>query len=114
MFQENGTLLFWDIKLFSPNIKKNLGGNFPSSKNSFPEKSKKISYIFTKKVFLAFWEIKPFGPKIKKSSYIFSKKYFSVTLGNRTFLKKLLKFQEETFQAHKIKKTHSEKISYIS
>ena len=55
-----------------------------------------------------------FGPKVRKSSYIFSKKCFSVILGNGTFFKKLLKFQEETFQAHKIKKTHSEKICYIS
>ena len=57
------------------------------------------------------------SPKIKKA-FIFSQKkiflHFRKKLFQKMFLKKILIFQEKTFRAQKIKKTHSEKISYFS
>ena len=64
-----------------------------------------LSYIFSKKLFLMFQEI--------RLSYIFSRKAFSYISENETFLKKLFIFQQETFQACQIKKPHYWKISYI-
>ena len=47
-----------------------------------------------------------FNPNIKK----FSEKSFSYISGNETFFKKILIFQEGTFQAQKIKKPKFSKI----
>ena len=74
--------------------------------------SGKISYIS---------ETEFSSPKLKKLlifhkielSYIFSKKSFLLYFRKSDFLKKLLIVEEETFRAHIIKKTHSEKLSYI-
>ena len=51
--------------------------------------------------------------KIKKNSYIFQKKNSYIS-ENGTPYKNILIFQEGTFWTRKIKKTCSEKISYIS
>ena len=65
--------------------------------------SEKISYIFSKKSFCNISGNKNLG----KIIYI---------LANGTFLyfRKLLIFQEVTFRARKVKRTHSEKTSYVS
>ena len=53
------------------------------------------------------------SPKIKKV-LIFSQKKLFLCFGKQNLLKKLLVFQEVTFQVRKIKKTCSEKNCYIS
>ena len=53
------------------------------------------------------------GPsRLNKFLYFLKKKLF-LYFGKRNLLKKLLIFQEGTLRARKIKKTHSEKISFI-
>ena len=63
---------------------------------------KNPDFFSPKKHFLISWEME------------LSQKKLLLYFGKWNFLKKLLIFQEGTFQAHKIKKTHSEKMSYIS
>ena len=65
-------------------------------------RSEKISYIFSKEVFLVFQDMELSGPKLKKF-VIFLQKTFCYVLGNVNFLKKLLTFQEIEFLALRLK-----------
>ena len=62
--------------------------------------SKEIYYIFPKKSFLIFWEIKRSSPKLKTLLYFFKKNFF-VSFGKRNFLATNLKnsyfFQQKVF-----------------
>ena len=71
-------------------------GNFRVRKIK-KDRSEKISYIFSKKLFLYF----------EKRDFLIFLEMELYSLKNKTF-------QEVTLQAQKIKKKHSEKISYIS
>ena len=64
----------------------------------------KICYIFSKKVF-SLQEMQLSSPKIKKD--IFSQKKLFIFFRKCNFLKKLILFQEGTFQAQKIIKNAS-------
>ena len=69
---------------------------------------KKILIFSRKEAFLILQEM-----KTPKKVFIFQETELSYISGNGN-PKKLLIFQEVTFQAQKIKKTHPERVSYIS
>ena len=77
------------MELFSPSLKFSLKFLifFPKKK-----RSEKISYIYSKNVFLIFRKIELFSPRLKK--LIFYEGTFQAPKNKKTTLKKLLMFLE--------------------
>ena len=91
-------LIFWEMELFSQarkNKKKKISYTW-GIWNFLILILKNFLYFLERKLFLYFGKRKP-----RKKSLYFRKRNFLI-------------FQEVTFQARKVKRTHAEKISYIS